>query len=86
MNITSAWAVLTAATLLSLYLGAATDLTSIVARHWQAASLLAVAFFKVWLVMRYFMEVGAAPCWLRRVTDAWVVLVPCVLLGLMLFA
>jgi hypothetical protein len=85
MNINAAWAVLTAATLLSLYLGAATDVTAIVARHWQAASLLAVAFFKVRLVMRYFMEVREAPRWLRRVTDAWVVLVPCVLLGLMLF-
>ncbi len=86
MNITAVWAVLTAATLLSLYLGAATDVTAVVARHWQAASLLAVAFFKVRLVMRYFMETRAAPRWLRCVTDAWVVLVPCVLLGLMLFA
>lgn len=86
MSITAAWAVLTAATLLSLYLGAIADVTSLIARDWQAASLLAVAFYKVRLVMRHFMEVRAAPHWLRLVTDAWVVLVPCVLLGLMLFA
>jgi hypothetical protein len=86
MNITSAWAVLAAATLLSLYVGAATDPATSVARNWQAATLLAVAFFKVRLVIRYFMEVRAAPLWLRRATDAWVVLVPCVLLGLILFA
>ena len=37
--------------------------------------MLAIAFAKIWLIVRYFMEVRFAPRWLRIVMDAWVVAV-----------
>ena len=33
--------------------------------------VLAMALVKVRLILRHFMEVGTAPSWLRRATDAW---------------
>jgi hypothetical protein len=41
--------------------------------------VVAVAFVKVWLVGRYFMELRHAPPVLRRLFDAYVVVVPVVL-------
>ena len=38
------------------------------------ALVLALTFIKSRLVMRYFMEVRTAPRWLRRSTDAWLLL------------
>jgi heme/copper-type cytochrome/quinol oxidase subunit 4 len=36
--------------------------------------ILAVAFFKLWLILRYFMHVRQAPRGLRRCCDGWVVI------------
>jgi hypothetical protein len=36
-------------------------------------SVLAIAFVKARLIIRYFMEVRTAPRWLRICTDGWLV-------------
>ncbi|HEY2226061.1 cytochrome C oxidase subunit IV family protein [Actinomycetospora sp.] len=46
--------------------------------------VVAVAFVKVWLVGRYFMELRHAPPVLRRAFDAYVVVVPVVLAAVLL--
>jgi hypothetical protein len=46
--------------------------------------VVAVAFVKVWLVGRYFMELRHAPPVLRRLFDAYVVAVPVVLAAVLL--
>ena len=40
-----------------------------------------IALVKVRIIFREFMEVRHAPAWLRRLTDAWVLLVGAALLG-----
>jgi Prokaryotic Cytochrome C oxidase subunit IV len=82
MNITIVWIALSAVTLISLGLSRGVGQTAVPNAYWTTAFLLGIAFLKVWLVIRAFMEVQHAPAWLRRVTDAWVLLVPAVLLGI----
>ena len=66
---TTVWLVLLVASAASLWLGS--DPTD--RNHTAAAvGVLAIAFAKVWLIIRYFMEVRIAPLWLRLILDAWV--------------
>ncbi|MET0829795.1 MAG: cytochrome C oxidase subunit IV family protein [Microbacterium sp.] len=37
-------------------------------------AVIAVAFVKMWLVGRYFMELREAPALLRRLFDCWIVI------------
>lgn len=46
------------------------------------AGLMALAFFKVRLVVMHFMEIGYAPLPLRLLFEAWVIIVPLVILFL----
>jgi hypothetical protein len=46
--------------------------------------VVVVAFVKLWLVGRWFMELRHAPVALRRAFDAYAVVVPVVLLGVLL--
>jgi len=39
-----------------------------------SAAVLFIAMLKARVILREFMEVGFAPAWVRRTTDAWVVL------------
>ena len=48
--------------------------------------VLVLAFVKVWLVGRWFMELRDAPTLLRRLLDGYVVVVPIVLLAVLLSA
>ncbi|HEX5805986.1 MAG TPA: cytochrome C oxidase subunit IV family protein [Macromonas sp.] len=41
-------------------------------RTWGIATLMALAFFKVWLVVRYFMETRHAPWELKWSCEAYV--------------
>jgi hypothetical protein len=69
-RLTWVWALLSVGTLLSWGLSKTHDApaeSSIVA----TLGVLAVAFVKVRLILRHFMEVSTAPTWLRRVTDGW---------------
>lgn len=69
---TQVWLLLLAASAASLWLG--TDAPPSSARGHTAAivAVLAIAFAKIWLIVRYFMEVRFAPRWLSTVMDAWV--------------
>ena len=63
---------LLAASVASFWLGV--DAPSVSDRGHRAAivGVLAIAFAKIWLIVRYFMEVRFGPSWLRTVMDAWV--------------
>ena len=66
------WLVLIAASGASLWLG--TETSPADPSHTVATvGVLAIAFAKIWLIVRYFMEVRVAPPWLRNVMNAWVV-------------
>lgn len=49
-------------------------------------AVVAIAAFKVRLVVRQFMEVRAAPPWLRRLTDGWVLTLLGSILGIYLLS
>jgi hypothetical protein len=71
-RLTWVWAALSVATLLSWGLSKTHDApaqSSVVV----TVGVLVVALVKVRLILRYFMEVGTAPTWLRRVTDGWLI-------------
>ncbi|MEV6041424.1 cytochrome C oxidase subunit IV family protein [Nonomuraea sp. NPDC052116] len=65
-----AWLVLMGATAVSWYLGDGHG-----ARRFATVVVLAVAFAKVYLVGRYFMELGQAPRALRLLFGGWTVMV-----------
>ncbi len=50
--------------------------------RWLAVALLALAFFKVRLVILHFMEIRHAPIPIRLVFEAWVVVVCLVVVAL----
>jgi len=77
----AAWAALMAATLTSWYLGDGHG-----AAKAATIGVLAVAFAKVFLVGRYFMELRDAPPALRRLFAGWVVVVCSVLVTMYLVA
>lgn len=70
--LTRVWALLTAVTLLSWWIGrghgAEYRLDAAV-----TVGVLLIAALKVQLVMRHFMEVRTAPRWLRRAAYGWTV-------------
>ncbi len=78
--LTYAWAFLVAITVASWWIsgggGAAYRADAAV-----TVGVLLIAALKSRLVMRYFMEVRNAPAWLRRTTDAWLLLLFALLLG-----
>jgi hypothetical protein len=78
---TVAWLVLALATVASLILGTDHGLEN---RDAVAAVLLALAFAKVYLVGRHFMELHAAAPVLRRAFDAYVAIVGTTLVVLVL--
>ena len=75
------WVLLVALTCASFWIGADHGLGSGDA---ALAAVLVVAFAKTWLVLRYFMEMHAAPAALRRGADAWVAVSAAVILVLFL--
>lgn len=63
------WAILCAVTALSWWLGhRSAGVTAPV-----TIGVLALGLLKVRLIIQHFMEVEAAPTWLRRSTDGWLV-------------
>ena len=69
---TTVWLVLLVASATSLWLGSGPSDRSHAA---AGVGVLAIAFAKIWLIGRYFMEVRFGPFWLRIVLDAWVAVV-----------
>jgi hypothetical protein len=75
--VSAAWLLLMLATSLSWWLGQDHALSSGQSSDYRIVSsgLIVIAFIKVRIVIRYFMEVRQAPLVLKLVCDAWVVLV-----------
>lgn len=76
------WLVLIIATLASWILGVGHELPY----QYATVAIIVIAFVKVNFVGRYFMELREAPVALIAVFQAWVCIVPCVLIGLYLLA
>ena len=70
---TTVWLLLLVATTASLWVGADTPPRGNPGHTAAIVGVLAIAFAKIWLIVRYFMEVRFAPRWLRIVMDVWVV-------------
>ncbi|WP_230316236.1 cytochrome C oxidase subunit IV family protein [Conexibacter sp. W3-3-2] len=70
------WVVLVASTAVSWLVG---DDHGFGSGDAAAFTVIAIAFAKVWLVGLHFMELRHAPPRLRRLFEAWVVVVPVVL-------
>ncbi|MBL4782496.1 MAG: cytochrome C oxidase subunit IV family protein [Porticoccaceae bacterium] len=81
--VSAAWLLLMLATCLSWWLGG-DSLNSIQTSDYRLISsgLILIAFIKVRIVIRYFMEVRQAPLALKLVCDSWVALVCGVILYL----
>jgi hypothetical protein len=80
-RITLVWLVLVLATGVSWWLGTGVPAGASGSRLVATALLLVVAFVKVRLIVRHFMEVERAPLALRIATDAWIVVVGLALLA-----
>ncbi|MDO3398988.1 cytochrome C oxidase subunit IV family protein [Mycolicibacterium neoaurum] len=77
---TAVWIILLAATIFTAALGFEDHSRTTTV----GIALLAVAFFKVRLVIVYFMEVHTAPAWLQFATEAWIVIAFALLTGILL--
>jgi hypothetical protein len=76
------WLVLSAMTLAYVWLGNSVDDDGILrANTAVTVSAIVIALIKVRIIFREFMEVRHAPVLLRRLTDAWVLLIGVCLLG-----
>lgn len=71
------WAVLAMLTLGYLWIDHSVHGTSVV----LTTSVIVIALIKVRIIFREFMEVREAPARLRRLTDAWVLLIAAGLFG-----
>ena len=80
-RITWTWALLSALTVVSWALAATRGFSPDTA---LTIVVLAIAAVKTRLVIRQFMDVRAAPAWLRRATDAWIAVLTAAIAGLYL--
>jgi len=83
---TLVWAVLMLATGLSWWLGTRGDSSAATGASSATIVMMAVAFFKVRLVIMHFMEVKDAPLSLRLVCEGWVAVTCGAVLGFYLLA
>lgn len=76
------WLILSAMTLVYVWLDEAVDQNgTLKASTVVTVSAIIIALIKVRIIFREFMEVRHAPALLRRLTDAWVVIMAVCLLG-----
>jgi len=75
--VSAAWLLLMLATCLSWWMGQDQGLSAVQTGDYRIISsgLILIAFIKVRIVIRYFMEVRQAPLILKLICDAWVALV-----------
>lgn len=73
-RLTIVLALMIAVTVLSWFLGTGGGGHPMVKSLTISAAVIFIALFKVRVIMREFMEVGLAPAWVRRLSDAWIVL------------
>jgi Prokaryotic Cytochrome C oxidase subunit IV len=83
--ITYVWIILSAITIVSWFLGPARVAGTVLASVPITVAVLAMAFIKARLIIRYFMEVRTAPVWLKLATDAWLVVLWGALLAIYLW-
>jgi hypothetical protein len=77
-----AWLVLSSMTFAYILLDDTADDDGLLgASTMVTVSAIVIALVKVRIIFREFMEVRHAPAFLRRLTDAWVVLIAACLLG-----
>jgi hypothetical protein len=65
---------LVSVTVLSWYLGTGGGAHPMAPNLTISAAVLFIALLKVRLIMSEFMDVGTAPAWVRRASNAWLVL------------
>jgi hypothetical protein len=75
------WVVLSAITITQLAVGAADGPDALEPNAAITAGAIGIAFVKVRIILREFMEVRHAPVWLCRLTDGWVAFAAVSLLG-----
>lgn len=85
-RVTYVWLFLAALTAASWILGDSYDPSNLDQIKYLTVGLLALAFFKIRLVVMHFMEVGHAPILLRIILESWVLLVFLLMVALYLFA
>ena len=73
-RITYVWIALSVVTIVTWLLGHAEKGYGRNATTAVALAVLALAFGKVYLIIRHFMEVRSSPRWLRIFSDVWIVL------------
>ena len=79
------WATLCAITIVSWWLSPAHSLGAAVRSVPISVAVISLGVIKCRLIIRYFMEVGSAPRWLRLATDGWLLLFWGALLGIYLY-
>ena len=79
------WLALSAITCVSLWLGSLPGRRYLAPDAAITISVIVIAFLKVRIIMREFMEVRTAPALLRRITDIWLSLTAAILLGVYSF-
>jgi Prokaryotic Cytochrome C oxidase subunit IV len=72
---TIVWLLLLLASGLSYWLGAQAPTATERIHTAAMVGVLVIAFAKIWLIIRYFMEVRFGPRWLRLLLDIWVLAV-----------
>jgi len=82
---TVVWAVLSAITVVSWWLGPAHHSGPPAPSTAITVAVLALGLFKARLIIRHFMEVRTAPLWLRVSTDVWLVALWGGVLGIYLY-
>ncbi|WP_319457673.1 MULTISPECIES: cytochrome C oxidase subunit IV family protein [unclassified Mycobacterium] len=83
--ITYAWLVLTAITIVSWWLAPGHSGGVAVPNVAITVAVVVLGFIKGRLIIRYFMEVRAAPRWLKLATDAWLAVLWVGILAIYLF-
>lgn len=73
--LTWVWLLLAALTLVSFAVGVGNRAQAGAPALWSAVALVSISFAKVRLIVSHFMEVRHAPWPLRRICDAWIVVV-----------
>ena len=71
VRLSSVWALLSALTLLSWWLGAKHEGMPFVADAAITIAVIVVALVKVRFIIRQFMEARTAPNWIKWLSDAW---------------
>ncbi|MGW5381573.1 cytochrome C oxidase subunit IV family protein [Nocardia sp. NPDC003963] len=83
--ITIVWLALSATTVLSWWLAPGHSAAPVSPSTVVTVAAILLGALKTRLVLRYFLEVGTGPRWLRVSTDAWLIVVWGAVLGIYLW-